>query len=127
MNKQRQDEQQEKESLTDWLKGIGLVGIPLWIVLFILCCAGISECQDRHNKSGPPPPPYRMEDVYQHRPTNNAATGTRKHLLPVQSEENKLIDKLSGEDYYDYSDYNDGLDGVHSYIDYNEVRDYFED
>jgi len=71
MKKPVQDEQQEKETLVDWLKGIGLVGIPLWIVL--------------------------------------------------------LIDKLNGEDFYDYSDYYDGLDGEHSDIDYNEIRDYFED
>lgn len=34
MKKSAQGEQQGKETLVDWLKGIGLVGIPLWIVLF---------------------------------------------------------------------------------------------
>lgn len=43
----------------------------------------------------------------------------------IQSRENEMIDKLSGEDYYDCSDNNDGLDGDHSDIDFNEVRDYF--
>lgn len=38
-----------------------------------------------------------------------------------------MIDKLNGEDFYDYSDNYDGLDGEHSDIDYNEIRDYFED
>lgn len=38
-----------------------------------------------------------------------------------------MIDKLNGEDFYDYSDYYDGLDGEHSDIDYNDIRDYFED
>ena len=37
MKKPTQGEQQGKETLVDWLKGIGLVGIPLWIVLFFLC------------------------------------------------------------------------------------------
>ena len=127
MKKTTQGEQQEKETLVDWLKGIGLVGIPLWIVLFFLCCVGISECQDRHSKSRPAPPPYRTEDIYQHRPIENTGTATKRSLAPVQSEENKMIDKLSGSDYYDHSDYNDGLDGEHSDIDYNEIRDYFED
>ena len=127
MKKSAQNEQQGKETLVDWLRGIGLVGIPLWIVLFFLCCVGISECQDRHSKSRPAPPPYRTEDIYQHRPIENTGTATKRFLAPVQSEENKMIDKLNGEDYYDYSDYYDGLDGEHSDIDYNEVRDYFED
>lgn len=34
MKKQVRKEQDEKETLVDWLKGIGLVGIPLWIILF---------------------------------------------------------------------------------------------
>ena len=127
MKKPTQGEQQEKETLVDWLKGIGLVGIPLWIVLFFLCCVGISECQDRHSKSRPAPPPYRTEDIYQHRPIENTGTATKRSLAPVQSEENKMIDKLNGSDYYDHSDYYDGLDGEHADIDYNEVRDYFED
>lgn len=127
MKKPTQGEQQGKETLVDWLKGIGLVGIPLWIVLFFLCCVGISECRDRHSKSRPTSPPYRTEDIYQHRPIENTGTATKRSSTPVQSEENKMIDKLNGSDYYDHSDYYDGLDGEHSDIDYNEVRDYFED
>ena len=127
MKKPVRSEQQEKETLVDWLKGIGIVGIPLWIVLFFLCCVGISECRDRHSKSGLTPPPYRTEDIYQRRPAKNTGTATKRSLAPVLSEENKLIDKLNGGDYYDYSDYYDGLDGEHSDIDYNEIRDYFED
>lgn len=127
MKEPAQDEQQKKETLVNWLKGIGLVGIPLWIVLFFLCCVGISECRDRHSKSRPTSPPYRTEDIYQHRPIENTGTATKRSITPVQSEENKMIDKLSGSDYYDHSDYYDGLDGEHSDIDYNEVRDYFED
>lgn len=113
MKKPVQDEQQEKETLVDWLKGIGLVGI--------------SECRDRHSKNKPTPPPYRTEDIYQHRPIENTRTVTKRSFAPIQSEENKMIDKLNGEDFYDYSDYYDGLDGEHSDIDYDEIRDYFED
>ena len=127
MKKQVRKEQEEKETLVDWLKGIGLVGIPLWIILFFLCCVGISECRDRHSKSRTTPPPYRTEDIYRYRPAENTGAATKHSLAPVQSEENKMIDKLSGGDYYDHSDYYDGLDGEHSDIDYNEVRDYFED
>lgn len=52
---------------------------------------------------------------------------SKRSFAPIQSEENMMIDKLNGEDFYDYSDYYDGLDGEHSDIDYNEIRDYFED
>ena len=127
MKKQVRKEQEEKETLADWLKGIGLVGIPLWILLFFLCCVGINECQDRYSRKGATPPPYSMDDIYNQRHAENSATGTKRHLNPVNSEENRMIDNLSDEDYYDYSDYYDGLDGEHSDIDYNEVRDYFED
>lgn len=52
----------------------------------------------------------------------------RKQLhLPSDNKENRLINELDKGDYYDHSDYYDGLDGEHSDIDYNEVRDYFED
>ena len=84
-------------------------------------------CRDRHSKNRPTPPPYRTEDIYQHRPIENTRTVTKRSFAPIQSEENKMIDKLNGEDFYDYSDYYDGLDGEHSDIDYNEIRDYFED
>ena len=47
--------------------------------------------------------------------------------MPVQSKENQLIEELYKADYYDYSDYYGGLDGEHSEIDFNDVRDYFED
>lgn len=57
----------------------------------------------------------------------NTKTVTKRSFAPIQSEENMMIDKLNGEDFYDYSDYYDGLDGEHSDIDYNEIRDYFED
>lgn len=127
MKKQVRKEQEEKKTLVDWLKGIGLVGIPLWILLFFLCCVGVNECRDRHSRKGATPPPYSMEDIYNQRPADNSATGTKRHLKPVNGEENRMIDKLNGEDYYDYSDYYDGLDGERSDIDYSEVRDYFED
>lgn len=127
MKKQARKKQGEKETLTDWLKGIGLVGIPLWILLFFLCCVGINECRDRHSKKEPTPPPYSIDDIYNQHSSDDASTGSKRHIKPVQSEEYRLIDKLSGEDYYDYSDYNDGLDGVHSDIDYNDVMDYYVD
>lgn len=60
-------------------------------------------------------------------PIENTKTVTKRSFAPIQSEENMMIDKLNGEDFYDYSDYYDGLDGEHSDIDYNEIRDYFED
>lgn len=127
MKKPIRSEQQEKETLVNWLKGIGKVGIPLWIILFFLCCVGISECQDRHANTGPAPPPYRMEDVFRHSPVENEETVTKRSITLIQSKENEMISKLSETDYYDYSDYYDGLDGEHSDIDFNEVRDYFED
>ena len=51
----------------------------------------------------------------------------QRSLTPIQSEENKMIDRLNSDDCYDHSDYNDGLDGEYTDIDYNELRDYFED
>ena len=127
MKKPIRSEQPEKESLVDWLKGIGLVGIPLWIILFFLCCVGINECRDKHTPKSPAPPPYGTEDIYRHHPVENPGTAARRPLVPVPSAENKMIDNLSGEDYYGYSDYYDGLDGEHSDVDFNEFRDYFED
>ncbi len=47
--------------------------------------------------------------------------------MQFQSEENKLIEEFSKEDYYDIVDYYGGLDGEFSDVDYNEIRDYFED
>ncbi|MCQ2178601.1 MAG: hypothetical protein MJY91_00650 [Bacteroidales bacterium] len=68
-----------------------------------------------------------MEDVFRHSPVENEETVTKRSITLIQSKENEMIDKLSETDYYDYSDYYDGLDGEHSDIDFNEVRDYFED
>lgn len=127
MKKPGRNKKQEKETLIDWLDDIGLSGITLGIVLFFLCCVGIGECGNRHSECEPAPPPYRTEDIYRHHPVENTETAARRSFTPIQSEENKMIDKLGGEDYYDYSDYHDGLDGENSDIDYNEIRDYFED
>lgn len=66
---------------------------------------------------------------YKVRPSDQESTSTitRRRVIPVQSKENKMIDKLSREDFYDESDYYDGLDGEYNDIDYNEVVDYFAD
>ena len=120
MKKQvRNKSQQEKETLVDWLKGIGLIGIPLWILLFFFCCVGINECQDRHSKKTPSPPPYRLDEVNRQHPAN----GTKRSIAPVQSNEKGI----GNEDYYDVHDYNDGLDGEYNDIDYNDITDYHAD
>ena len=127
MKRQGRNKVQDEETFIDKLKDIGLIGIPLWILLLFLCCVGITECQDRHEKKTLTPPPYRMEEINNYRPLEQPATGARRPGMPVQSKENKLIDELYEGDYYDYLDYYDGLDGEYSDIDYNDVMDYFED
>lgn len=127
MAKPAPNKHQILETITDWLKILGLIGFPLWIIIFLIYCLCVEMCQDTHYHSEPTPSPHRTEDIYRHRPAENTGTTTKRTVTPVQSEENKMIDKLSREDYYEYSDYYDGLDGEHSDIDYNEVRDYFED
>jgi len=127
MKRQDRSKQQEEETLIEKLKDIGLLGIPLWILLFFFCCVGINECQDRHEKALPTPPPYRPEEINNSRFREQTTTSTKRPVMSPKSKENKLIDELYKEDYYDYSDYYDGLDGEFSDIDYNDVRDYFED
>lgn len=127
MKKPVRNNEREDVSFIDKLRGIAFIGLPLWIVLFFLCCIGISECIDRHEKKVPTPPPYTLDEVNKHDSREHPSSGVRHPGLPDQTEENKLIDKLYEEDYYDYSDYYDGLDGEHSDIDYNDIRDYFED
>lgn len=115
------------ETIADWLKVLGLIAIPLWIIVFLIYCICIGMCQDKHYHYEPTPSLYKTEGTYRPHPTENSVPTTKRTVTPVQSEENKVIDKLSREDYYDYSDYYDDLDGEHSDIDYNEMRDYFED
>jgi len=127
MRNRFRDEDDEEFTFADKLKGIGLVGIPLWVVLFFLCVAGVNECIDRHSKKTPSSPPYRIEEVNNHLPIEHTPTGEKRSLKPVESKENKMIEELSRRDYYEILDYYDGLDGEYNDIDYNEIRDYFED
>lgn len=127
MKRKRRSKLQEEETFIDKLKDIGIIGIPLWILLLFLCSVGINECQDRREKPLPTPPPYRSEEINNHHSLEQTTSGARRPGMPVQSKENQLIDELYKGDFYDYSDYNGGLDGEHSDIDYNDVRDYFED
>jgi hypothetical protein len=129
MKRQDRSKQLEEETLIEKLKDIGLIGIPLWIILFFFCCVGINECQDRHEKALPTPPPYRSEIITNRCPIEKeqTKTGSKRPIVSPKSKENKLMDEIYKDDYYDYSDYYDGLDGEYSDIDYNDVRDYFED
>ena len=68
-----------------------------------------------------------VEEIKKHRSREQTTSGARRPGMPVQSKENQLIEELYKADYYDYSDYYGGLDGEHSEIDFNDVRDYFED
>lgn len=120
MKKQTHNRQTE-EPFIERLKGIGLVGIPLWILLFVLGCVGISECQDKHSKKSPTLPPYQLEEVNQ--PRTEMTPATKHSIKPVQSQEKTL----SGQDYYDIYEYHDGLDGEYNDIDYNDITDYHAD
>lgn len=46
-------------------------------------------------------------------------------VLLEGSEENRLIEKLSKEDYKDFYDYYDGPEGNLSHIDFHDIEDYF--
>lgn len=65
-------------------------------------------------------PEQRGQRTDVHRPDGQAFT-------PPVSKEDRLMEKLGDEDYYDHSDYNGGLDGEHSDMDYSEVDDYLRD
>lgn len=117
----------EDETFIDKLKVIGFVGTPLWILLFFFCCVGISECHDKHQKKTVSSPPYRLEEINNHRSLEQITFGERRTFKAIQSKEIQLLDELYNDDYYDYSEYYDGLDGEHSDIDYNDIVDYFED
>lgn len=119
--KKQVHKQQTEETFIDKLKGIGLVGIPLWILLFVLGCVGISECQDKHSKKTPTPPPYRLEEV--NNPHTKMSPATKRSGKPVRGKD----DVLNGQDYYDAYDYHDGLNGEYSDIDYNDITDYNAD
>jgi len=41
MKKRIRNNDEEKYTFIDILKGVELFGIPLWILLFFLCCVGI--------------------------------------------------------------------------------------
>lgn len=113
--------QQTEETFIDKLKGIGLVGIPLWILLFVLGCIGFSECQDKHSKKSPTPPPYRLEEV--NKPRMEMSPATKHSVKSVRGKD----DALDSQDYYDIYEYHDGLDGEYSDIDYNDITDYHAD
>ena len=68
-----------------------------------------------------------MEDITDHNSLKQTSPGRKNPVIPSQTKENQLIDELYSNDYYDYSDYYDGLDGEYSDIDFNDIRDYFED
>ena len=127
MRRQGRSKLKEEGSFIDKLKDIGIIGIPLWIILFFFCCVGISECQDNQAKKPPTHHPYKLEENNHHSTFEQTTSGKKQPIEPVQSEENKLIDEIYNGDYYDYSDYYDDLDGEYSDIDYNDIRDYFED
>lgn len=102
------------------------LGLPLILFLspVIFCLTG--ECE-REREDGDPFKAYRVEEIEYHRPVDQVPAQPSRTIVQFQSNENKLIDELSKEDYYDIVDYYGGLDAEYSDIDYNEVRDYFED
>lgn len=127
MKQQKQSNKKEEESFIDKLKVIGLIGTPLWILLFFFCCVGICELLNKHEKKAVASPPYRLEEINNHCTLEQKTFGERHTFKPFQSKENQLLDELYNDDYYDYSDYYDGLDGEHADIDFNDIMDYFED
>lgn len=102
------------------------LGLPLILFLspVIFCLAG--ECE-REREDGDPFKTYRMEEIEYQRPVDHVSAQPSRTIVQFQSKENKVIDEFSKEDYYDIVDYYGGLDAEYSDIDYNEVRDYFED
>ena len=119
MKSKKDTREKRKLTIEDVAKIIFLVSIIGAIFLAIF-----SDDDDDTYK-----PPVSTEHYH---PEHSTAPGRpnqqRKHVhLPSDSKENRLINELDKGDYYDHSDYNDGLDGEHSDIDYNEIRDYFED
>ena len=117
----------DNEPFIDKLKVIGLIGTPLWILLFFFCCVGICECFDKHEKKAVTSQPYRLEEIKNHHTLDQSISGEGHTFKSFQSKENQLLDELYNDDYYDYSDYYDGLDGEHADIDFNDIIDYFED
>lgn len=119
MKSKKDTREKRKWTIEDVAKIIVLVSIIGAIFLAIF-----SDDDDEYYK-----PPVSTEYYYQeHSSVPSQSNQPRKNIhLPSDTKENRLINELDKDDYYDYSDYYDGLDGEHSDIDYNEVRDYFED
>lgn len=119
---------QESDTFIEKLKVIGIVGLPLWIILFILCLVWISECQDKHSMRTHSYPQYNADEFRHDRSEHNYVnSGTKKTVTTVHSSDDEVQKMFEREDYYDVYEYNDGLDGAFSDIDYNDITDYYAD
>jgi hypothetical protein len=96
-------------------------------VLTCIAACIISGWMEELEWEHPAPPEPRTDMRYDYRPAVQTTKQPPRTVMQFQSEENKLIEEFSKEDYYDIVDYYGGLDGEFSDVDYNEIRDYFED
>ena len=95
------------------------------VSLLVLCVIIIIQVLENEKKT-----PSASSDSYSERSVNEERTSSSRHQTihyPVNTEEDQLINEIDKGDYYDVADYHYGLDGEYSDIDFEEVRDYFED
>ncbi len=119
MGSKKEIPKKRKWTTDDVIKIILLVSIIIFIILVIK--------NEKDAESNKPPIPTEYYQYEHSSEEIHSVPQSKTVQYPLNTKENNLIDEIDKGDYYDYSDYYDGLDGEYSDIDYNEIRDYFED